>query len=483
MANAFAFIGFGVRDSAYISNFIIILAAGLLLGWRAASVLTFMTILAGVGLAFAESNNLSPTAYYDVSPAIVIQDMGAIFFIYAVIMFLLISGMDNALKRAKDGKDQLEVINRELHESQISLEKNQKELVVTNQLLTLRTERISAIAELSKTITSIQDTNVLLSSIVRITRQRFGYHHIGIYLLDGEKQFAVLRASNSNTESQQDALAHGHRLKIGTQNIVGFVASRGSAHIVSSTGEDTVSLNNTDLPETQSEIALPLKLGYETIGVLDIHSIEQNAFSMDDVEIFSILADQVAVAIQNTRSREQTQRALHELEIASRQMTGQAWAGLVETVRARGYSYDGIKPEPVKESSKPVDDKNSLIIPVRIRGKTIGRIKLKASEQSRKWTEDELAIIESTAERVAIALDGARLLEDAQKRASRETFLSEMAAKLGTSFQMDSILRDTVEELGNKLKGSRITFQLVNPSSPPEALKENGNPKNGKKVE
>ena len=85
------------------------------------------------------------------------------------------------------------------------------------------------------------------------------------------------------------------------------------------------------------------------------------------------------------------------------------------------------------------------------------------------WTEDERAIIESTAERVAIAMEGARLLEEAQKRAARESFLSDVGAKLGTSFQLDSILRDTVEELGQNLQGSTVSFQLINPSAPPIA--------------
>ena len=92
---------------------------------------------------------------------------------------------------------------------------------------------------------------------------------------------------------------------------------------------------------------------------------------------------------------------------------------------------------------------------------------------------------EATAERVALALDGARLLEDAQKRAARETFLSDITAKLGASFQMDSILRDTVEELGQTLKNSTVTFQLVNPSESisTEEQKHNGSFAGEKKSE
>jgi GAF domain-containing protein len=99
----------------------------------------------------------------------------------------------------------------------------------------------------------------------------------------------------------------------------------------------------------------------------------------------------------------------------------------------------------------------------------IGRLKLKSSDTLRQWTEDELALLMATAERLALALDGARLLDDAQKRAARESFLSEIGAKLSTSFQLDSILRDTVEELGQTLQGSTVSFQLINPSAPPTA--------------
>jgi len=291
--------------------------------------------------------------------------------------------------------------------------------------------------------------------------------------LDEGKEYAILSAANS--EGGQSMLTRGHRLKVGEQGIVGYATSSGKPRIALDVGDDAVFFDNPDLPETHSEVALPLKFGGEIIGALDIQSTETNAFSQDDVEVFSILADQVSVAIQNSRSLEQAQRALQELEIASRQTTGQAWKGFVETVRAKGYRYDGIKPEPLKETSKPAKDKDVILVPIQLRGETIGRLKLRPVDQSRDWTEDELAIIDSTAERVAIALESARLLEDAQKRASRETFLSEMASKLGASYKLDSILRDTVEDLGQTLKGSKVTFQLVDPSSQPPEEKDNAN--------
>ena len=76
---------------------------------------------------------------------------------------------------------------------------------------------------------------------------------------------------------------------------------------------------------------------------------------------------------------------------------------------------------------------------------------------------------EATAERVALALESSRLLEEAQSRAQREAFLGELSSKLGASYQLDSIVRDTVEELGKSLRTTTVSVQLVNPSSHPEA--------------
>jgi GAF domain-containing protein/HAMP domain-containing protein len=334
-----------------------------------------------------------------------------------------------------------------------------------------RTVQLEAIADVARSIASIQEMEQLLPAITRLVSERFGFYHVGIFLLDEDHEYALLQAANSAGGVRM--LARGHRLKVGQQGIVGYVTSQGVARIALDVGEEAVYFNNPDLPRTHSEVALPLKFGREIIGALDIQSTEPNAFTQEDVELFSTLADQVSVAIQNARSLEQAQRALHEAEVASRQLTGQAWRGYSEITLSKGYRYDGIKPEPLKKASRPSDEKEAATVPVQVRGQTIGRLKLKSSDASRKWTEDELAIIESTAERVAIAMDNARLLDEAQKRAARETFLSELAAKLGTTFQMGSILSDTVEELGQVLMDSTVTFQLVNPSAPPTLENDN----------
>ena len=241
-ANMVAYLGFGIRDSAFIANFIVILAAGLLLGRRGAVILTFATLAMGAGLVYAETNNLSPTAYYFVSPASVLQDITAIYLIYAIFLFMLISGLDNALKNAQSGKSKLEDVNRELYKSQNRLEENRNELLAINEQLKRRTERINSIAEISKIVTSIQEIRLLLSSIVDIISHRFGYYHVGIYLLDEQKQFVVLRASNS--QGGINMIEKNHRLRVGEQSVVGFVAQSGQSHMAMETATDKSFFND-----------------------------------------------------------------------------------------------------------------------------------------------------------------------------------------------------------------------------------------------
>jgi len=454
---------YGIRDASFILNFATIAMAALLLGWVATLFVGILSIISAIVLSNAEAAGQIATRAYPVTNFA--QDVSVVILLATAFVALLISGLERAVKRSRASLKELEASNAELSLAQADLNAQSAELLTSNEMLRNRTERLRAVAEVARTATSVQNFNRLLPLVTSIISKQIGYYHVGIFLVDENKEYAILRSAN--TDGGLRMLARGHRLKVGEQGIVGFVTQTGNPRIALDVGKDAVFFNNPDLPETRSELALPLKVSGEIIGALDLQSLEPNAFNEDDISLLTILADQIAISIQNAFSLEQAQRALREAEIASSQVTGVVWKGYAEALQIKGYRYDGIKSEALKEASKSKKENEGLLIPVRLRGQTIGRLKLKASDRSREWTTDEIAIIEATAERMALALDGARLLEDAQKRAARETFLSQMGTKLGASFQLDSILRDTVEELGQTLKGSTVTFQLVNPSAPP----------------
>jgi GAF domain-containing protein len=471
-SNGFAATSYGARDASYIVNFAIILMAGLLLGWQASGIITLFSVISGIALAYAEQNGFIKVVSY---PALLFaRDVTFVFILNGVFIFLLITGLENALGKSRSHLKELESANRSLSVTQTELESRSSDLLTANSQLENRTKKLHAVAEITRTATTLRDFEDLLSSIPGIISNQLGYYHVAIFLLDKQKQYAILRSAN--TEAGFSMVSRGYRLPVGQLGIVSSVAQTGQPRLASHLDSDPSLSNDSELADAQSELALPLKSGDEMIGILDIQSLKKNDFTEDDISTLSILADQVGIALQNALLFEESQRALREANIESSQASKRAWQGYSEAIQTKGYRYDGIKSEPLKDKKQPSRENDSLLIPVQLRGQTIGKLKLNASDHSHIWTDDELLMVKATAERVALALEGARLLEEAQKRATRESFLSEVATKLSTSFQLDSILRDTVQELGQTLKNSTVTFQLVNPSSQSasEPQKRNG---------
>ncbi len=242
----------------------------------------------------------------------------------------------------------------------------------------------------------------------------------------------VLRAANS--EGGKRMLKRKHRLEVGQTGIVGYVTSTGNPRVALDTGADAVYFDNPDLPETHSEMALPLKAGGQVIGALDVQSTEPNAFTQEDVNILSTLADQVSAAIQNARLYEESREALAQAEAVSRQLTSQAWTNIQRFTPLVGYHFDGTKPEPLTQPTngkQTKSQKDAFSVPVQLRGKSIGRLRINPAVDGHEWTEDEMAIIRATAERVALAAENARLILESQKNAAKEQVIGEISSKIG----------------------------------------------------
>jgi GAF domain-containing protein/HAMP domain-containing protein len=336
------------------------------------------------------------------------------------------------------------------------------ELETANQQVAHRAEQFEAIAQVSRIISTIQEQEELLPRITRMISQYFGFYHVGIFLLDENKQFAVLRATNS--KGGERMLARKHRLEVGRTGIVGYVTSTGTPRIALDTGSDAVYFDNPDLPETRSEMALPLMSGNQVIGALDVQSTQPNAFTQEDIDILSVLADQVSTAIQNARLYEESREALAQAETAYRQLTSQAWSNIKRISPVVGYRFDGSKPEPLTQPTNGQQvgvPQDAYSVPVQLRGKSIGRLRIKPPTDGHQWTEDEIAIIHATAERVALAAENARLVLESQKRASKEQVIGEISSKIGASINLDNILQTTLREMGRILPGAEISIQVT----------------------
>jgi GAF domain-containing protein/HAMP domain-containing protein len=166
-----------------------------------------------------------------------------------------------------------------------------------NFRLQRRAIQLEASGQVARAITSILNLDALLAQIVNLIRDRFGFYHAGIFLLEESGDWAVLRQATG--EAGQRMLSRKHRLAVGGQSIVGWVTANRQPRVALDVGADAIHFKNPDLPHTRSEMALPLIVGDRLLGALDVQSIEEAAFDEEDVAILSLMADQIAVAIEN----------------------------------------------------------------------------------------------------------------------------------------------------------------------------------------
>lgn len=167
------------------------------------------------------------------------------------------------------------------------------------QDLQRRNQHLLAAAEVSKVATQIHQIQELLDKCVDLIRTHFGFYYAAIFLVDKAGKSAILRAATG--EGGKKLLEAGHKLDVGSQSMVGWVTANNAARIALDVGEEAIRFDNPMLPKTRSEIALPLRVRGEVIGALDAQSTSVNAFSDEDIQTIQLMADQVAIAIDNAK--------------------------------------------------------------------------------------------------------------------------------------------------------------------------------------
>jgi GAF domain-containing protein len=310
-----------------------------------------------------------------------------------------------------------------------------------------RTQQLDATVEVVRVANATLNPDQLVMTIVNLLTDRFGYYFAAVYLVDSSGRWAELK--DATGIAGQALKERGHKLEIGSKNLVSTALATHKAAIALDVGPEATRFDDPLLPETRSEIVLPLMAGERIMGALDVHSIQESAFGVTGAEMLQGMANQVAIALENAQRFQEAQKNLEELRATHRIYLSEAWS---ETAREHGtYEY-------VSGTDAPADGKTSSInVPLTLREQIIGNLSLEGQQD---WTPEEKTLIEAVATQAALALENARLLDESRQMALRERLAAEITGKVWSSPNIEFILQTTVKELGRALRADEATIEL-----------------------
>jgi GAF domain-containing protein/HAMP domain-containing protein len=353
-----------------------------------------------------------------------------------------------------------------------------------------RTQQLETMVKIGQRLTGILDLSDLLREVVNRTKETFNYYHVHIYLLDEKGEMLLL--AQGYGEAGAEMKARGHNISMAApKSLVAQAAREGRIVSVADVQADPNWLPNPLLPETRSEMAVPIILGSHVVGVLDVQSERASGLGQEDETTLQALANQVAVAVRNARLFTETQDALYEAQRLQQLYTGQSWEKLL-TSRSTNYEFRQPTLPALKEVSTPeavaalkqkqtvelrlpnraratdghgggspkVQAPTALATPLKLRDQIIGVLGIHSDDLNLQWTADEIALIEAVSEQMSLAIENARLFEESQRNAWRDQIISESTAKVWSSAEIEEVMRTAVAQLGEKLRASEVVIRL-----------------------
>lgn len=342
---------------------------------------------------------------------------------------------------------------------------------------------LNASADIGQILAQILELRQLFPRAVDLIRDRFGYYHVQIFMIDEAGDYAELVASTGDTGEK--LLARGHKLAVGSRSVIGRVTQIGTPVVASNTDSDPVHRRNELLPNTRSELALPIVDGDRILGALDVQSTRSNVFTPTDIQALLVMANQLATIIRIARLFEQESNAsrenmrllmesetrLREIQRLNRQLTREAWERYLSVNQQSSgvmFSPDGVVPGAEWTASMTEaaqhqrivyhPERDVIAVPILLRGEVLGAIEVTPGQEIRP--DDTLEMVQAVAQRLAVSLDNARLFEESQEATYQEQRINEIVARYQTVMSVDELLQFTLAELSESLGAERGAIRL-----------------------
>ncbi len=312
---------------------------------------------------------------------------------------------------------------------------------------------LQTVADLSTAVrANLQDPQELLQQVVNLTKERFNLYHAHIYLLDPAGKALILTAGAGDVG--RSMVAEGRRIPLAQeQSLVARAARTRLGVIINDVQADPGFLFNPLLPDTRAEMAVPMLVGDQVLGVLDVQADQPHLFTDADVNIHTTLAAQIAIAVENSRLLNQSQQAVDELDMLTRRLTRESWTSYLQSFdeQTTGYAYDYGQLLPLdkgdalsltavtRETDHSGNGNGRLTRPLTVHGEPIGHLALFAeedevgAEQSPLDAAEVEAIIAAVAEQLSARIENIRLTDQTQAALLLTENLYEAGRRLNTS--------------------------------------------------
>lgn len=324
-------------------------------------------------------------------------------------------------------------------------------------------------------------------ALIRETYPQF--YHAQVFLIDEKRVQARLVVSTG--EAGRILLARNHALSVGSLSVIGQVTFKGKALIAQAGSPESIHRPNDVLPNTRTEAAFPLRIEEEVIGALDLQSKQFMYLRDEEIQTFQSLADSLALAIDNVRQfenararalesqrlAEQARSALNEVQRLNKRLIGRAWSDYLQD---RGSNF-GLEVNLEDEQTRDLPDNSPMIsralseqtlvrqanqvaVPLQVRGQVIGALEFEVEEDA-QFSTMHLDLLAEISERLGLAAENARLVEESQRAAQREALINEVSTRLQTTNTVETTLTEAARSLRETLNVNRIVIRLGTPSS------------------
>lgn len=279
-----------------------------------------------------------------------------------------------------------------------------------------RTGGLVLAAEVGRSVSQVRELHLMLQDAAEIVRSRFDLYYVQVYLTDPAQSALILEAGTGTVGTE--LVARGHRLPVNTASINGRAAMEKHSVVIPDTSASTTFKPNPLLPDTRSEMAVPLLVGEKVVGVLDLQSQNPGALNQDILPAFEALAGQLAIAIQNANLLAEAQQARLEVESQAGRLVRKNWQEHLDAIHQPeriGFVFEGNAVIPLADAAdiKPPSEGNIIQAPVAITGESLGTLSVELD--ARDLTAQTAELVNNVARQVAQQIENLRLLESAER--------------------------------------------------------------------